>query len=38
VWGWFAAGAARGLQNRLRGCEQQALVGSTPIHSRYLGY
>lgn len=32
--GWLSPGGLRGLQNRLRGAAEAALVGSTPIHSR----
>ena len=34
VRGWLSPGGLRGLQNRLRGAAEAALVGSTPIHSR----
>jgi len=34
-WGWLSPGGLRGLQNRLRGAAEAALVGSTPIHSRF---
>ena len=34
TWGWLSPGGLRGLQNRLRGAAEAALVGSTPIHSR----
>jgi len=34
AWGWLSPGGLRGLQNRLRGAAEAALVGSTPIHSR----
>src|SRR5579859_541483 len=33
-WGCSAAGAARGLQNRLRGAVEASWVGSIPIHPR----
>src|SRR5438132_3315653 len=35
-WGCSAAGAARGLQNRLRGADDASWVGSIPIHPRQL--
>ena len=34
IRGWLSPGGLRGLQNRLRGAAEAALVGSTPIHSR----
>jgi hypothetical protein len=34
TWGWLSPGGLRGLQNRLKGAAEAALVGSTPIHSR----
>jgi hypothetical protein len=36
AWGWLSPGGLRGLQNRLKGAAEAALVGSTPIHSRFL--
>lgn len=32
--GWLSPGGLHGLQNRLKGAAEAALVGSTPIHSR----
>ncbi len=36
-WGCSAAGAAHGLQNRLRGAAEALWVGSIPIHPRHAG-
>lgn len=33
--GRLSPGGLHGLQNRLVGCAEQAMVGSTPIRSRY---